>query len=182
MNANRAAIQKAEHPIQLLEFQSSGRSYACDLLWVKEVLRAPIVTPVKLLPDYVRGVIHLRGQILTALDLESRLGHPMNEPRPFNRCIVFKTSGDLARLPQPPDEYELADSDPSGLLVDAIGDILPTGTKVLPAPPEALSGLDTRFIAGVISSQNSLTTVLHIGNLVSVTEQRKLLRHENQKP
>jgi len=44
---------------------------------------------------------------------------------------------------------------------------------VLPAPPEALSGLDTRFIAGVISSGESLITVLQIGNLVSISEPKK---------
>jgi chemotaxis signal transduction protein len=67
----------------------------------------------------------------------------------------------------------MADSDPTGLLVDAIGDILPPDTRVLPAPPEALSGLDTRFIAGVISSGESLITVLQIGNLVSISEPKK---------
>jgi chemotaxis signal transduction protein len=79
------------------------------------------------------------------------------------------------RLPHPPEDHELADADPTGLLVDAIGDILPPETRVLPAPPEALSGLDTRFIAGVISSQDSLTTVLQIGNLVSMLELKKSL-------
>jgi chemotaxis signal transduction protein len=111
--------------------------------------------------------------ILTALDLEDRLGHSSNEPRPSSRCIVFKTANDLARLPQPPENHEMADSDPTGLLVDAIGDILPPDTRVLPAPPEALSGLDTRFIAGVISSGESLITVLQIGNLVSISEPKK---------
>jgi chemotaxis signal transduction protein len=118
-------------------------------------------------------VVHLRGQILTALDLEERLGHSVSEPRPSSRCIVFKTTNDLVRLPHPPEDHELADADPTGLLVDAIGDILPPETRVLPAPPEALSGLDTRFIAGVISSQDGLTTVLQIGNLVSMSELKK---------
>jgi chemotaxis signal transduction protein len=67
----------------------------------------------------------------------------------------------------------MADSDPTGLLVDAIGDILPPETRVLPPPPEALSGLDTRFVAGVISSNEGLITVLQIGNLVSISESKK---------
>lgn len=158
---------------QLLGFSSCGRQYACDLLWVKEVLRSPIVTPICLAASYVRGVVHLRGQILTALDLEDRLGHTSSDSSPSSRCIVFKTANDLARLPHPPENHEMADADPTGLLVDAIGDILPPGTRVLPAPPEALSGLDTRFIAGVISSDQGLITVLQIGNLVSMSELKK---------
>lgn len=173
MTQSLAISHHAQSDSQLLGFSSCGRQYACDLLWVKEVLRSPIVTPVSLAASYVRGVVHLRGQILTALDLEDRLGHSSNEPRPSSRCIVFKTANDLARLPQPPENHEMADSDPTGLLVDAIGDILPRDTRVLPAPPEALSGLDTRFIAGVISSGESLITVLQIGNLVSISEPKK---------
>ena len=175
MNLSLAKADRPARESQWLGFTSCGRQYACDLLWVKEVLRCPAVTPVKLASSYIRGVVHLRGQILTALDLEERLGHPVSEPRPTSRCIVFKTTNDLVRLPHPPEDHELADSDPTGLLVDAIGDILPPETRVLPAPPEALSGLDTRFIAGVISSQDSLTTVLQIGNLVSMLELKKSL-------
>ena len=160
---------------QLLGFESQGRRYACDLLWVKEVLRSPLVTPVCLAPAYVRGVIHLRGQILTALDLETRLGHTAVEPLPSNRCIVFKTAVDLARLSNPPEDSAAADSDTMGILVDAIGDILPPGSPVLPAPPEALSGLDSRFIEGVISDSGQLVTVLRIGALISLHEARATL-------
>jgi purine-binding chemotaxis protein CheW len=173
MTQSLAISQHAPRESQLLGFSSCGRQYACDLLWVKEVLRSPIVTPVSLAASYVRGVVHLRGQILTALDLEDRLGHPASDSRPLSRCIVFKTANDLARLPHPPENHDMADSDPTGLLVDAIGDILPSGTRVLPAPPEALSGLDTRFVAGVISSGQGLITVLQIGNLVSISEPKK---------
>jgi purine-binding chemotaxis protein CheW len=173
VNLSLAKAGPSSRESQWLGFTSCGRQYACDLLWVKEVLRCPSVTPVKLASSYVRGVVHLRGQILTALDLEERLGHPILENRPLSRCIVFKTTNDLVRLPHPPEDHELADADPTGLLVDAIGDILPPDTKVLPPPPEALSGLDTRFIAGVISSQDTLTTVLQIGNLVSMSELKK---------
>lgn len=160
---------------QLLAFRSCGRQYACDLLWVKEVLRTPTVTPINLVAPYVRGVVHLRGQILTALDLESRLGHEKNETLPVDRCIVFKTANDIARLSTPPNDSEMADSDPTGLLVDSIGDILPSGAIVLPSPPEALSGLDTRFISGVISSNEGLITVLRIGALISMPESKKNL-------
>lgn len=100
--ASSSNLATANSKTQLLGFESRGQRYACDLLWVKEVLRSPLVTPVRLAPPYVRGVIHLRGQILTALDLEVRLGHPKKDPPPSNRCIVFKTAIDLARLSQPP--------------------------------------------------------------------------------
>lgn len=168
-----AKTSETQRHTQLLGFKSCGREYACDLLWVKEVLRSPAVSPVQLVPPYVRGVVHLRGQILTALDLEARLGHAKGGSLPADRCIVFKTACDLGRLACPPEESEMADSDPTGILVDSIGDILPSGAIILPAPPEALSGLDTRFISGVISGPEGLITVLRIGALLSMPENRK---------
>jgi len=173
MNLSLANTGRSTRESQWLGFSSCGRNYACDLLWVKEVLRSPSVTPVNLAANYVRGAVHLRGQILTAFDLEARLGHSVVPNRPISRCIVFKTTNDLIRLPSPPEGYELADSDPTGLLVDAIGDILPMDTVVLPPPPETLSGLDARFVFGVISSGDSLTTVLHVGNIVSISESKR---------
>lgn len=170
-----AIAKNSKSASQLLGFQSGGRLYACDLLWVKEVLRSPLVTPVRLAPAYVRGVIHLRGQILTALDLEARLGHSIGEPVPPNRCIVFKSASDLSRLSNPPEDSASADSDTMGILVEAIGDILPLGSPVLPAPPESLSGLDSRFIEGVISDSGQLVTVLRIGALISLVEARATL-------
>jgi chemotaxis signal transduction protein len=74
MTQSLATTHYAPKDFQLLGFSSCGRQYACDLLWVKEVLRSPIVTPVRLAASYVRGVVHLRGQILTALDLVSSIG------------------------------------------------------------------------------------------------------------
>lgn len=101
------------------------------------------------------------------------MGHAKEAPLPTERCIVFKTANDLARLSRPPEDHDMADSDPTGVLVDSIGDILPSGAMILPAPPETLSGLDTRFISGVISNNEGLITVLRIGALLSMPESRK---------
>ena len=97
MTQSLATTHVAPRDSQLLEFKSCGRHYACDLLWVKEVLRSPIVTPVSMAASYVRGVVHLRGQILTAFDLEDRLGHPSSPTLPQNRCIVFKNAVPLSK-------------------------------------------------------------------------------------
>ena len=156
-------------PTQLLTFKTSGRWYACDLLWVREILRHPALTPVDRAPPTVRGLIHLRGQILTALDLDCRLGlHPQTEPA-SSRCVVFKSSVELARLALPPTESELVGQDLLGIIVDEIGDILTRPDAVLPPPPEMLSGMDPSCVAGVIPRTEGLVTLLNIGALLSLS-------------
>ena len=156
------------NPAQLIEFFVGERKYACDLLWVREILMLPTITPVDCAPEYCPGLIHIRGQILTAINLENRLGYPNNPVPPTARCIVFKTGIELARLAVVPDDANMADKDPAGILVDKIGDIL-TSSQILPAPPKNLSGLDHACIAGVIHNALGLTTVLNIGALITPT-------------
>jgi purine-binding chemotaxis protein CheW len=153
---------------QLLTFKTQGRWYACDLLWVREILRQPAITPVDRAPPTVRGLIHLRGQILTALDLDQRLGLQAQTSQPGNRCVVFKSTVELARLAAPPAESELAGTDLLGIIVDEVGDILTRPDNLLPPPPEQMSGMDHACVGGVIPRAEGLVTLLNIGALLSV--------------
>lgn len=156
-------------PTQLLTFKTQGRWYACDLLWVREILRQPALTPVDRAPPIVRGLIHLRGQILTALDLDQRLGLKPQATQPSSRCVVFKSTVELARLAVPPAESELVGTDLLGIIVDEVGDILARPDNPLPPPPEQMSGMDHTCVAGVIPRAEGLVTILNIGAVLSQT-------------
>lgn len=151
---------------QLLTFRIESRWYACDLLWTREILRRPALTPVHGAPPLVRGLVHLRGQILTALDLHCRLGLEPPSAPPLERCVVFKTAAELARLAHPPADADQAGSDLVGILADEIGDILPRPERVLPPPPETMSRLRQDCLAGVLPRADGLLTLLKTGALL----------------
>lgn len=153
---------------QLLTFQTRGRWYACDLLWIREILRQPALTVVDRAPRTIRGLINLRGQILTALDLDRRLGHPAETDEAPRHCLVFKTIVELARLSRPPADTEMAGPDLLGIIVDQVGDILANTHPPLPPPPDTLSLLDPACIAGVLPRPEGLVTVLNVGALLSI--------------
>ena len=134
---------------------------------MREILRQPSITPVDRAPLTVRGLIHLRGQILTALDLDQRLGLKPQASQPSNRCVVFKSTVELARLAVPPAEAEMAGTDLLGIIVDEVGDILSRPETVLPPPPELMSGMDHACVSGVIPRPVGLITLLNIGALLS---------------
>src|SRR6516165_6858853 len=116
---------------QYCTFFVAGHYFGLDVLKVQEVIRYQEMTRVPLAPPVVRGLINLRGQIVTALDLRRRLGladRPADQP-PVN--VVVQT-----------------DDGAVSLLVDEIGDVLEVSEKAFEPPPETFRGAARELIQG----------------------------------
>ncbi len=129
--------------IQYCTFFADGLCFGLDVREVQEVIRYQSMTRVPLASDMVRGLINLRGQIVTAIDLRRRLGCPPRdgEQKPMN-VIVRTTDG------------------PISLLVDEIGDVIEVDPSQFEAPPERLSGLARDVVTGVYKLADRLLLVL----------------------
>ena len=121
-----------------------------DVLKVQEVLRTQAMTPVPRSPAYVAGLINLRGQIVTALDLRRRLGMEDRGPDQEPMNVIVRTEGG-----------------PISLLVDEIGDVLEVPADSLEPPPENLSGPVSAYIGGVHKMQSGLLAVLEVEKLAA---------------
>src|SRR5271163_1272716 len=117
--------------------------FGVDVLNVQEVLRSQQMTPVPQAPGMIAGLINLRGQIVTAIDMRRRLGLP---PR----------SGD-----KPPMNMVVRTSDGAvSLLVDEIGDVLEMDAATYERPPENLDPEARELIRGVYKLKDRLLLVL----------------------
>jgi purine-binding chemotaxis protein CheW len=114
-----------------------------EVLTVQEVIRAQAMTRVPLAARAVRGLINLRGQIVTAIDLRERFGLPPVE-------------GDRA----PMNVVVCTEDGPVSLLVDDIGDVLEVGDADYEAPPETLDPAARELIRGVYKQADRLLLVL----------------------
>lgn len=110
---------------------------------VQEVIRYQEMTHVPLVPEIVRGLINLRGQIVTAIDLRRCLKMPDRAAGqlPMN-VVVHSTNG------------------PVSLLVDEIGDVLEVDEQSFERPPETLQGPSRELVRGVYKLQGRLMSVL----------------------
>ncbi|MGH9446767.1 MAG: chemotaxis protein CheW [Terriglobia bacterium] len=117
---------------------------------VQEVLRYQEMTRVPLAPPVVRGLINLRGQIVTAIDLRCRLG--LSEPPPGHQPlnVVIRVDGGTVSL-----------------LVDETGDVVEVDSGTFERPPETLSGEARELISGVHKLQGRLMHVLDAAKVVS---------------
>ena len=125
--------------------------FGVEVKQVQEVIRFQEMTRVPLASNVVDGLINLRGQIVTALDLRRRLNlrdRPEGE-LPMN--VVIRTDGDLVSL-----------------LVDEIGDVVETDESLFERPPDTLSGSARDLITGAYKLENRLSLVLDTAKAVSL--------------
>lgn len=128
---------------QFCTFYLDKLLFGVELRGVQEVIRSLELTQVPLAPDVVGGLINLRGQIVTAVDLRRRLELEARAPemRPMN-VVVRSEDGAVS------------------LLVDEIGDVIEVEETTFEAPPETLRGKVRAMILGVHKLENNLLLVL----------------------
>ena len=137
---------------QYCTFFLDGHYFGIDVLKVREVIRHQEMTRVPLAPAVVRGLINLRGQIVTAIDLRRRLELPERggEQQPVN--VVVQTADGAVSL-----------------LVDEIGDVLEVSEKTFERPPETLKGTARELIRGAYKLKDRLLLILDTERTVNVT-------------
>lgn len=135
---------------QYCTFYLCGDYFGVDVVAVQEVIRGQQMTRVPLAPPVVRGLINLRGQIVTALDLRRRLGMPDRENghEPVN--VVVRT-----------------DDGAVSLLVDEIGDVLPVPRAAFERPPETLGDAARALIRGAYKLDGRLLLVLDTARVLT---------------
>jgi purine-binding chemotaxis protein CheW len=156
--ATDAAIVKsglAQAGQQFSTFYVADLFFGVDVLRVQEVLRFQQMTRVPQAPDVIEGLINLRGQIVTAIDMRRRLRLP---PRAANQTpmnMVVRTEEGAVSL-----------------LVDEIGDVLDVDAAAHERPPENLDPAARELILGVYKLKDRLLLVLDTERTVDLTGRR----------
>ncbi len=139
---------------QLCTFLLDGHLFGVDAQTVQEVIRYQEMTRVPMAPPAVRGLINLRGQIVTAIDLRTRLGMKPREngKRPMN-VVVRSDDGAVS------------------LLVDQIGDVIEVDAENFESPPDTLQGPSRELVQGAYKLNGRLLLLLNCAEAVQlVTE------------
>ena len=129
---------------QLCTFFLDGHLFGVDAQTVQEVIRYQEMTRVPMAPPAVSGLINLRGQIVTAIDLRTRLGLT---PRPADKL--------------PMNVVVRSDDGAVSLLVDQIGDVIEVDADNFEAPPDTLQGPARELVQGAYKLDGRLLLLLH---------------------
>jgi purine-binding chemotaxis protein CheW len=137
---------------QYCTFYLDGHYFGLDVLKVQEIIRYQEMARVPLASPAVRGLINLRGQIVTAIDLRRRLELPDRPADQLPLNVVVQS-----------------DDGAVSLLVDEIGDVLEVSEKLFERPPETLQGAVRELILGAYKLPERLLLILDIERTVNVT-------------
>lgn len=137
---------------QVCTFYLDGLLFGVDVQGVQEVIRYLEMTRVPRAPEVVEGLINLRGQIVTAIDMRGRL---KLAPRPEDGL--------------PMNVVVRGDEGAVSLLVDEIGDVLEVDEELFERPPETLQGVAREMIQGAYKLKEQLLLILDIEKAVNVS-------------
>ncbi|MBN2722847.1 MAG: chemotaxis protein CheW [Deltaproteobacteria bacterium] len=167
--------------IEIATFRIQDTLWGINILQVRENIRNVVPTPVPLTPRYVSGLINLRGQIVTIIDLAWHLGMVNNDSKTDDDgtprfCIILKNDFEIMKSAViSSKEYGVVNigKDSMGILVDKLEDVIPVETEDIIDSPAQSEKVNERLINGVVKLKDELLLLLDLTELMeSFTEKQ----------
>jgi purine-binding chemotaxis protein CheW len=143
--------------LQLVSFNIGQEEFGVDILRVQEINKMTKVTRVPNAPDFVEGIINLRGTVVPIIDLRTRLNMEKKEEDKDTRIVVVELGGDTI-----------------GFVVDAVSEVLRISRDVTEPPPPIVAGVRSRFITAVAKLEDRLLILLDLEAIFSDEEREEL--------
>lgn len=158
-----ATTQTAVGMGQYLTFALMGEVYALQILNAKEIINYGYLTEVPMMPEFVSGVINLRGSVVPVIDLAARFGKG-------NTQIAKRTS--IIIVENGTSEH----SQDMGIIVDAVNEVIDINQGDIEPPPSFGVGIRLDFIDGMVKRNNRFVILLNIERVLSLEEMAHLSR------
>jgi len=146
-----------------LIFSLGGQDYGLGILQVREIIGMMGITSVPRTPEFIQGVINLRGKVVPVMDLRSKFGMPAQELTD-ETCIVVACLG----------EVEM------GLIVDRVSEVLDISDEQIEETPSFGAGVNTEFILGVGKTDEKVIVLLDLSKILSDGEMKSLSDGDHQ--
>ncbi|CAG9000372.1 MAG: Chemotaxis protein CheW [Candidatus Celerinatantimonas neptuna] len=148
--------------LQILSFVLDDESFGAQIGCIQEVLEYRKVTSVPRTPEFMLGVINLRGQVVPVVDLRQVFDMEVIEPT-IDSCII------IVKIPIEGEETSL------GILADRVKEVVELNTGEIKPPPRIGNRLDSHFIQGMVQHEDELIILLHLTKVFSSEQLQKVL-------
>ncbi len=135
---------------QIVSFRLANEEYGVDIMRAQEIIMMGQITRMPEVPDFICGLINLRGHVIPIVDLRKRFGLPVKENDEHTRIIVVNVN-----------------SRTIGIVVDAVTEVLRISADQIEPPPSSVAGIDHDYIRGLVKLQDKLLILLNIDRILS---------------
>ena len=154
-------LPETEDAIQMVGFILGGELFGVDILMVQEILQQISVTSIPDAPDFIEGVVNLRGNIIPVIDLQKRLNMPgarLKEPEAQPWTIILNIGGRV-----------------TGFLVDRVTRVMKIPSSAIQPPPDmVVSAMKSQYISGICKLEAQVMAVLDFNRILVIDEFKRL--------
>lgn len=147
----------ADELLQLVSFKIGAEEFGVDITKVQEINRMVEITKVPQAPNYVEGVINLRGKVIPIIDLRKRMGMELKENDKNTRIVVVDIENFVM-----------------GMIVDSVSEVLRIPTSTIEPPPDIATGTEAEYIQGVAKLEDRLLIFLDLSKVINIDEMRSM--------
>jgi len=161
-------VRAPDSELQLVLFTVSGDKYAIDIMKAKEIIKPVKVTPLPNVPDFIKGVINLRGMLLPVISMKERFGIADEETEEISsdaRVIIVAMQ-------------KMA----FGVMVDSVEEIIRVPFKDLQPPPRIGRGIDSDYLLGICRMDDEALVLLDLDKILTSTEKVMMEELRKKKP
>lgn len=153
----RAVLAGTQDQQQYLTFMLGGETFAIGILAIKEIIEYGNLTEVPMMPDYIRGVINLRGSVVPVVDLSARFGRKSAEISRRTCIVIIEVETDQ--------ETQVV-----GVVVDAVNEVLEIPEDQIEPPPAFGAKIRTDFIRGMGKMDGRFVIILNVDKVLSIDD------------
>jgi purine-binding chemotaxis protein CheW len=157
MAENKLNNSEANVLLQLISFELEEEQFGIDIYMVQEIIRMVPITKIPNSPDFVEGVINIRGRIIPVVNLRSRMGMPEKVHDNNSRIIVVEVNKQT-----------------TGFIVDAVNEVLRVPVNITEEPPEIVTGVNSEYIKSVGKLEDRILILIDFERVLSKSEQLEL--------
>ncbi len=138
---------------QLVVFDLNDEAYGVDISAVREIIRMQEITRVPRAPEFIEGVINLRGKVIPVVDLRKRFSMPKIERADEHRIVVVDVDGQDI-----------------GMVVDAVTEVSRIPSSSIESPSSVITTDDSEYLTGIVKTDDKLIILLDIAKVITDSE------------
>jgi purine-binding chemotaxis protein CheW len=146
------AAAASDNLVQFISFAIGDDQYGVDIMAVREIKEWTEITHLPKQPEYVRGVLNLRGVIVPIIDLRCRFGQGLTQATPLHIAIIVQIAGK-----------------PIGLLADRVLDIVSLDPSQIKPVPRVAQTQRMNFLSGLVTTDGAMIALIDLHNLLSAS-------------